>query len=108
MSQTSAATSEAELVSPITYPTAIALGPISPGGPILSRTFSTTSSRIQQQRQRSQLVIQDPEKTRGKTFIVISSTTVITGISSLLAGVVTVSLPTIAMDLHLGESLLLW
>jgi hypothetical protein len=108
MSRTSTSTEEIELVSPITFPEAIALGPMSPGGPILGRTLSTTSSRTQQQPSRSEAGIQGQETSKGKTFIVISSTTVITGISSLLAGVVTVSLPTIAKDLGLGESLLLW
>lgn len=108
MSRASTSTEEIELVSPVTFPEPIALGPTPPGGPIRSRTLSTTSSRLQQQRSHSQAGIQNPENSRGKTFIVISSTTVITGISSLLAGVVTVSLPTIAKDLQLGESLLLW
>jgi hypothetical protein len=108
MSRTSTSTEEIELVSPINFPEPIALGPIAPGSPILSRTLSTTSSRHQQQLPHGQTGVEGPENSRGKTFIVISSTTVITGISSLLAGVVTVSLPTIAKDLELGESLLLW
>jgi hypothetical protein len=40
--------------------------------------------------------------------VVIASTTVITGISSLLAGIVTVALPTIAKDLQIPNNLLLW
>jgi hypothetical protein len=48
------------------------------------------------------------EVSTSSTIIVISSVTVITGISSLLAGLVTVGLPTIAKDLNLAPNLLLW
>ncbi|KAI9697107.1 MAG: hypothetical protein M1820_007922 [Bogoriella megaspora] len=41
-------------------------------------------------------------------FSVISSVTVVTGLNSMLNGIVTVDLPTIADDLELSESLLLW
>jgi hypothetical protein len=108
MSRTSTSTEETDLVSLVAFPKPTALGPISPGAPIFSSTLSIISSRVDRQRSRSLLVIQESRNEKGRTFIVISSTTVITGISSLLAGVVIVSLPTIAKDLGLGESLLLW
>ena len=49
-----------------------------------------------------------PEIGKGKTLVVIASVTFITGISSLLSGVVTVALPTIARDLGLSDNLILW
>lgn len=48
------------------------------------------------------------EVSTSRTIIVISSVTVITAISSLLAGLVTVGLPTITKDLDLAPNLLLW
>ncbi|KAF2115559.1 integral membrane protein [Lophiotrema nucula] len=45
---------------------------------------------------------------KGTTAIVLLSVVCITGISSLLAGLVTVGLPTMASDLHIPTSLLLW
>ncbi|KAF2424447.1 integral membrane protein [Tothia fuscella] len=47
------------------------------------------------------------EVSKGRTAVVISSVTVITGISSLLAGLIVVALPTIAKDLQIPSSLLL-
>jgi hypothetical protein len=46
--------------------------------------------------------------TKSQTVVVISSVTVITGISSLLAGLVTVGLPTIANELDIPAGLVLW
>jgi hypothetical protein len=45
---------------------------------------------------------------KGTTAIVLLSVICITGISSLLAGLVTVGLPRMAHDLNLQPSLLLW
>jgi len=51
----------------------------------------------------------EPEYLRkGTTIIIFTSITAVTGISSLLSGLVTVALPTIARDLDLPPSLLLW
>ena len=47
-----------------------------------------------------------PSKTQ--TIIVISSVSVITGIGSMLSGLVTVSIPTIARDINFPQDLLLW
>ena len=43
-----------------------------------------------------------------QTFIVISSVTIVTAISSFLNGLVTVGIPVIAVDVHLESSLILW
>ncbi|OLN81928.1 putative MFS-type transporter C1683.03c-like protein 2 [Colletotrichum chlorophyti] len=51
---------------------------------------------------------QHEDISRGKTVVVISSVTCITGISSLLAGVVTVCIPAMAKDVNLEGNLLLW
>ena len=42
------------------------------------------------------------------TMIIILSTTLVTGIGSMLNGLVTVSLPSLAVDLELQKSLQLW
>ncbi|KAF4815249.1 putative MFS-type transporter [Colletotrichum siamense] len=51
---------------------------------------------------------QHEDISKGKTVVVISSVTCITGISSLLAGVVTVCIPAMAKDVNLEGNLLLW
>ena len=51
---------------------------------------------------------QDSALQKGTTVIIFASVTGVTGISSLLAGLVTVTLPKMAKDLELSESLLLW
>lgn len=45
---------------------------------------------------------------KSRTAAVIASVTLITAISSLLNGLTTVALPTMAADLHIDDSLLLW
>jgi hypothetical protein len=50
----------------------------------------------------------ETDVSKGQTVVVISSVTVITGISSLLAGLVTVGLPTIAKELDIPSGLVLW
>jgi hypothetical protein len=45
---------------------------------------------------------------KGTTTVVIASVTCITAIGTLLSGLVTVGLPTMAKDLGLEQSLLLW
>lgn len=44
----------------------------------------------------------------GKTVLVVAAVTLVTGTSSMLNGLVTVSLPTLAVDLDLATELLLW
>lgn len=48
------------------------------------------------------------EPSRFETAIVITLVTMITGLGSLITGVVTTATPTIAKDVHLDQSLLLW
>lgn len=50
----------------------------------------------------------DDDPSSAKTAIVISSVTVVTGLSSIIAGVVTVAIPAIARDVQLQHDLLLW
>ena len=45
---------------------------------------------------------------RGTTAIIFATVTGVTGISSLMSGMVTVVLPKMAKDLDLSDSLLLW
>jgi hypothetical protein len=78
---------------------------------VLTRTRShnlrqSSETQIQNAQASDDVAVEDLSK--GRTFVVILSVTVITGISSLLAGIVTVGLPTIARDLRLESNLLLW
>ena len=43
-----------------------------------------------------------------KTILIITAVTLVTGTASMLNGIVTVSLPTLAIDLDLGTDLLFW
>jgi hypothetical protein len=52
--------------------------------------------------------IEAPSLHRGTTAIIFVSITGVTGISSRLAGLVTVALPSIGRELELAPSLLLW
>ena len=45
---------------------------------------------------------------KGPTAVIFTSVTAVTGISSLLAGLVTVALPRMVHDLEIPTSLLLW
>lgn len=45
---------------------------------------------------------------KGTTAIVLTTIVCVTGISSMLAGLVTIALPTMARELHLEAHLLLW
>lgn len=51
---------------------------------------------------------EDPTTSKVTTAIVIASVTLITGISTLLSGLTTVILPTMAVDLDIPDNLLLW
>lgn len=50
----------------------------------------------------------DTATSKSKTAVIIASVTMITTISSLLSGLTTVALPTIAIELSIPQSLLLW
>ena len=45
---------------------------------------------------------------KGRTAVIIASITMVTGIASMLNGLVTVILPTLQQDLALSDSILLW
>ena len=51
---------------------------------------------------------QPPALQKGATAVIFASITGVTGISSLLSGLVTVVLPIMARDLGLSDSVLLW
>ncbi|KAF1985392.1 integral membrane protein [Aulographum hederae CBS 113979] len=91
MSRTS---TESISLVPITYPESVALPPSGESALSLNRTVSKGE--------------QLDEISKSRTAIVVASVTFITGISSLLAGLVTVGTPTIARDIGLDSSLLLW
>ncbi|KAL2203507.1 integral membrane protein [Sarocladium strictum] len=52
--------------------------------------------------------IDDVNPSKTATIAVISSVTVVTGIGSVIAGIVTVAIPAIAHDISLQQELLLW
>jgi len=45
---------------------------------------------------------------KAKRAVIIASITLVTGVASMLNGLVTVILPTLQQDLHLSDSILLW
>ncbi len=51
---------------------------------------------------------EQPALQKGTTVIIFASITGVTGISSLLSGLVTIVLPIMARDLNLSPSVLLW
>lgn len=55
--------------------------------------------------------IQGPSQqaeTTSQTVIIITAVTLVTGTASMLNGIITVSLPTVATDLKLSTDLLFW
>lgn len=76
--------------------------------PELSASSSITSGPDRGGSCLSEEAQHDDSMSKGKTVVVISSVTCITGISSLLAGVVTVCIPAMARDVNLESNLLLW
>jgi hypothetical protein len=77
-------------------------------GSLPRRRSSVLPTRPEILRQPAAENVSEDEVSKSQTVIVISSVTVITGISSLLAGLVTVGLPTIAKDLSIPPGLVLW
>ncbi|KIY00901.1 uncharacterized protein Z520_03567 [Fonsecaea multimorphosa CBS 102226] len=53
-------------------------------------------------------MLEQPTLRKSSTAVIFVSVTGVTGISSLLAGLITVILPTLAKDLHIPPSVLLW
>ena len=88
----------------LTYPLSVAQLPSSHSR--LERTLS--KSRDERPPMVESIASGQEKVSKGTTAVVIMSVTCITGISSLLAGLVVVGLPTIAKDLALDANLLLW
>lgn len=65
-----------------------------------------TSNQIEDNDQNERSVLQ--VETKGKTVLIVTAVTLVTGTASMLNGIVTVSLPTLAVDLELGPDLLFW
>lgn len=86
----------------LSYPPAAALAPMS-----ASRTRSNHDSSILAASTSADGAA--PEQlTRSQSVLVIACVTVITAISTLLAGVVVVATPTFAKDIDLSPNLLFW
>lgn len=99
-------------LAPVTYPEdqAVIRGDKHSGE--LTRTASRAQSQLSSDAQpinpAASTEAAAVEVSKRKTAIVITIITTVTGISSLLAGVVTVALPTIGRDLSLSPGVLLW
>lgn len=96
--------SSIELV-PVTYPSSAVTNPSLKSTATLDHVPSIASQDGVRTETRS-LGTQDVSK--GITAAVITSVTCVTGISSLLAGIVTVAMPIIAQDLNIPSNLQLW
>lgn len=79
-----------------------------PASPLAERSASSSITSRPNQPVFPAEDAQHEDISKGKTVVVISSVTCITGISSLLAGVVTVCIPAMAKDVNLEGNLLLW
>jgi hypothetical protein len=88
----------------LTYPLSVAQLPSSHS--TLERTLS--KYRDEHPPMAESIASGQEKVSKGTTAVVITSVTCITGISSLLTGLVVVGLPTIAKDLALDANLLLW
>lgn len=99
-----------ELVAQVTHPASVALPPATPNNASTYSIATRQSDSNDDDRRTLTEVVSAGQKdvSKGTTAVVITSVTCITGISSLLAGLVTVGLPTIAKDLDLAPSLELW
>lgn len=96
-------------LTPIAYPASaptLASAPSQSSVPLSGPGSSRASE--EQRSLAAQDVREELEVSRKQTLAVITSVTCVTGISSLLSGLVAVGLPTIARDLGLGANLLLW
>ncbi|EON65456.1 hypothetical protein W97_04694 [Coniosporium apollinis CBS 100218] len=99
-----------ELVPQVTYPASVALpAPTANTGSTYSIATRQSESNDDDRRTLTEVVSAGrKDLSKGTTAVVITSVTCITGISSLLAGLVTVGLPTIAKDLNIPPALELW
>ncbi|KAL0934518.1 MFS transporter [Colletotrichum truncatum] len=79
-----------------------------PATPLPQLSASPSNTPSSNQNSFSAEDVQHDDISKGKTLVVITSVTCITGISSLLAGIVTVCIPAMAKDVNLESSLLLW
>lgn len=73
--------------------------------------FSTRSSSVEENEQQDleELILEKSVPvSKAKTFAIIASVTCVTGMGSFLAGLVTVALPIIIVDLRLDQNLFLW
>lgn len=103
---------EIELQPVIAYPAAVALTTPKDSTTNVSHDAASVRSRGSMDQQPLEPTqtnrSEPPDLGKGKTAVVIAAVTCVTGISALLAGVVTVTLPVMARDLPLEEQLLLW
>jgi len=67
------------------------------------RDVATTPSAVEASPQSSPKV-----EAKGTTVVIVTTIAGVTTISSLLSGLITISLPVIAKDLQISDALLLW
>jgi hypothetical protein len=88
-------------------PLAIASG-LSSSGPQVTRSDATAAPRLEDVPRNGSSLVDRQDPSRFTTTIVIALVTLVTALSSLLAGVITVAIPSVAVDIDLSPNLILW
>jgi hypothetical protein len=73
-----------------------------------TRPEATFTSRPDDTSRSGSFLVDGQDPSRFTTTIVIVLVTLVTALSSLLAGVITVAIPSVAVDINLSPNLILW
>jgi len=74
----------------------------------VTRSDATTAPRLEDTSRDGSFIVDGQDPSRLTTTIVIVLVTLVTALSSLLAGVITVAIPSVAVDIGLSPDLILW
>jgi len=74
----------------------------------VTRSDATATPRLEVISPNGSLLVDGQDPSRFTTTIVIVLVTLVTALSSLLAGVITVAIPSVAVDIGLSPDLILW
>ena len=74
----------------------------------VSRSEATAAPRLEVTSPNGSSLVDGQDPSRFTTTIVIVLVTLVTALSSLLAGVITVAIPSVAVDIGLSPDLILW
>jgi hypothetical protein len=72
------------------------------------RSDGIAAPRLDDASRNGSFLVDGQDPSRFTTTIVIVLVTLVTALSSLVAGVITVAIPSVAVDINLGPNLLLW